>query len=118
MPADREVCQLSRGRYAPSTANLTVPSPEFFGGCEVRESGIQLARPEKALLDVLYLANTRSRLFARLPELELPPRFNVRDARRWIARISSPYRRTMVTRRLNAILNFPARSAKSLPPPR
>ena len=79
-------------------------SPEFFGGYEVRESGIQLARPEKALLDVLYLANTRSRLFTRLPELDLPSRFNIRDARRWIARISSPYRRTMVTRRLNAIL--------------
>jgi predicted transcriptional regulator of viral defense system len=80
-------------------------APEFFGGYRlVGESGVKLATPEKALLDVLYLSSARSRLFARLPELEIPPRFSVREAQRWIARIPSAPRRTMVAKGFEAIL--------------
>ena len=79
--------------------------PEFFGGYRRDdETGMKLASPEKALLDVLYLSAAKSRLFARLPELELPRGFDVRACRRWIRRIPAPYRRTMVARRLDAIL--------------
>jgi predicted transcriptional regulator of viral defense system len=79
--------------------------PEFFGGYATdAKTGVKMATPEKALLDVLYLSAARSRLFARLPELELPRRFDVRACRRWIAKIPAPYRRTMVTRRLDALL--------------
>jgi len=80
-------------------------APEFFGG--YRQDGttqVKLATPEKALLDVLYLSPARSRLFGSLPELELPPRFSLRECRRWIARIPARYRRTMVTHRLEGIL--------------
>lgn len=65
---------------------------------------VKMATREKALVDVLYLAAARSRLFARLPELELPRGFDVRECRRWIARIPALYRRTMVTSRLDALL--------------
>jgi predicted transcriptional regulator of viral defense system len=79
--------------------------PEFFGGYVTDpRTQVKMATPEKALLDVLYLSAARSRLFARLPELELPRGFDVRECRRWIARIPAPYRRTMVARRLDALL--------------
>lgn len=63
-----------------------------------------MATPEKALLDVFYLTPARSRLFARLPELELPRGFSVRECRRWIAKIPAAYRRKMVVDRLEAVL--------------
>ena len=75
-------------------------APSFFGGYETPHPNLHLARPEKALLDTLYLAPARSRLFARLPELERPKRFNVRQARFWLARIAPGPRRVMVERRL------------------
>lgn len=78
--------------------------PEFFGGYDTDlKTGIKIATPEKALLDVLYLAAARSRLFARLPELEVPRKFDLNKCRRWIERIPAAYRRTMVARRLDAI---------------
>jgi hypothetical protein len=75
--------------------------PEFFGGFEHDPgSGVKLASPEKALVDFLYLSPTRSRLFAALPELELPRRFRRREAGRWVARISPGRMRTIVEREL------------------
>ncbi len=80
-------------------------APEFFGGFEPSpRSGAKIAVPEKALLDVLYLSRGRSRLFASLPELELPGGFRRRYAREWIAKIPSVRLRTLVTRRFEAIL--------------
>jgi hypothetical protein len=67
-------------------------------------SGVRLASPEKALVDFLYLSTTRSRLFARLPELELPRSFRRQEARRWVARIPPGRMRTIVERELDRIL--------------
>lgn len=79
--------------------------PGLFGGAPLDpRTAVRLAPPEKALVDFLYLSRTRSRLFARLPELELPARFNRRAARRWAARISSPRLRTIVDRELDRVL--------------
>jgi predicted transcriptional regulator of viral defense system len=84
--------------------------PEFFGGYRILpHHGVKMATPEKALLDVFYLAAARSRLFTHLPELELPPSFGVRECRRWIARIPAAYRRSMVARRLDAVLEVRGR---------
>jgi predicted transcriptional regulator of viral defense system len=81
-------------------------APGFFGGYEtIPQTGIRLAAPEKALLDVLYLAGARSRLFARLPELALPADFDRAEARRWVDRIGDPSRRTMVRKRLEGIFD-------------
>jgi len=75
--------------------------PEFFGGFEHDPgSGVKLASPEKALVDFLYLSPTRSRLFAALPELELPRSFRRREAQRWVGRIPSGRMRTIVEREL------------------
>jgi predicted transcriptional regulator of viral defense system len=78
--------------------------PALFGGFEVlQDSGIKLALPEKALIDLLYLSPTRGRLFASLPEIELPRDFRRSEAKRWIGRIPSTRVRTIVGRRFREI---------------
>jgi predicted transcriptional regulator of viral defense system len=96
-----------RIRTSVGTLSIHRVAPGFFGGFELRESGVKLATPEKALLDVFYLSGTRSRLFAALPELELPQSFRFREARAWLGKIPSKRLRTVVAARLEA---FAARS--------
>lgn len=80
--------------------------PAFFGGYMPHpDSGVKLALPEKALVDFLYLSPTRTRLFAALPELELPRGFRRAVARDWVKRIPSPRLRTIVRRRLDEALD-------------
>lgn len=79
--------------------------PQLFGGATMdHRTGVRLASPEKALIDFLYLSPARSRLFARLPELELPAGFSRVEARRWAGRIPSARVRTIVTRELDRLL--------------
>jgi len=79
-------------------------TPSFFGGFAVVGAGVRLATPEKALLDVLYLTPARSRLFAALPEVEIPSNFDKKEARRWVRRIPEGPRRRAVQQRLEALL--------------
>jgi predicted transcriptional regulator of viral defense system len=72
-------------------------APDFFFGYEsAGYDGVQIATPEKALLDFLYLSPARSRLFARLPELELPRSFSRKKLRAMMAKITDPRRRRLV----------------------
>ena len=94
-------------RIATSIADYSIHrlAPEFFGGYATHaDPEVKMATPEKGLLDVLYLTAAKSRLFARLPELELPRSFRIRECRRWIAKIPAGYRRRMVADRFDAIL--------------
>jgi predicted transcriptional regulator of viral defense system len=93
-----------RIRTSVATFSVHHVAPEFFGGFEILDSGIKLATPEKALVDVFYLSGTRTRLFASLPELELPRGFRVQEARAWAKRIPSPRLRTIVAAKLDACL--------------
>ena len=88
-------------------------APELFDGFEVHPDGTKLATPEKALFDVAYLSGGRSRLFAHLPELELPARFRRSRLREWTRRIAAPRKRSMVETRLKRLLadRPPRRSA-------
>lgn len=80
-------------------------APGFFGGYEaVKTSGVRLATPEKALLDTLYLTPARSRLFAHLPEVELPEHFDCDRVRYWIRRIPAGPRQKSVEQRLDAVV--------------
>jgi predicted transcriptional regulator of viral defense system len=81
----------------------------FFGFDSVGSSGGRLATPEKALIDFLYLAPAKSKLFRALPELELPARFSQRRARAIVARIGSARRRAMVSRLLERVVSAQAR---------
>ncbi len=107
VPAVIYVASLDRTRRietAVGTFSVHRVAPEFFGGFETTETGIALATPEKALLDVFYLSATITRRFAALPELELPANFRVAQARAWIAKIPSKRLRTIVENRLRAVL--------------
>lgn len=90
-------------RTSVGTLSIHHVTPSFFGGFEVRDSGVKLATPEKALLDVFYLSGTRSRLFAALPELELPLGFRFREAKAWLEKIPSKRLRTVVAVRLKSV---------------
>ena len=77
----------------------------FFTGFETEgKGGLCVATPEKALVDLAYFGPARSRLFAALPELELPRRFNVTAARRFLALIAGARRRTFAARRLETLV--------------
>lgn len=86
------------------TFSLHHVAPEVYGGFEERASGGKLATAEKALFDFAYLSAGRSRLFATLPELELPRGFRKSELRRWLARIPSARSRTLTESRLGAFL--------------
>lgn len=79
-------------------------APAFFGGFE-EVSGMKLATPEKALLDVLYFSGTRARHCAALPEVEIPARFRRREVQRWLNRVPSRRMHTILARRLEDLLS-------------
>jgi predicted transcriptional regulator of viral defense system len=81
---------------------------EVFGGYDVLARGVKLATPEKALFDIAYLSAGKSRLFAALPELELPRRFRRAELARWVSKIPSDRSRTITRRKLDEFL-APAR---------
>jgi hypothetical protein len=79
--------------------------PEFFFGFETNAiAGVAMATPEKALLDFLYLRPARSNLFRALPELELPPTFDVASARQMIQRIAAGRRRALMARAFDQLV--------------
>lgn len=77
-------------------------APEVFGGFDVTAGGARMATAEKALFDVFYLSATRSRLFASLPELEIPRGFDRAALDAWAARITSPVLAEVVRCRIAA----------------
>ena len=94
------------GRYITPLGVISIHhiQSNFFFGFEVYENThINLATPEKALLDVLYLTAARSHLFKSLPEIELPKNFNMGLARKMINKILIPRLNTMVSTRLTLL---------------
>jgi predicted transcriptional regulator of viral defense system len=82
------------------TYQFYVMSPELVDGFVQYETGIfEIATPEKAVFDVLYLSARRGTRFLHLPELSLPSTFSPRALRRWILRIPYPPLRTAVAHR-------------------
>jgi predicted transcriptional regulator of viral defense system len=79
-------------------------APEVFGGFEETGRGAKIAKVEKALFDYAYLSSGRSRLFASLPELELPRGFRREELSRWLAKIPSERSRTLTSRKLDELL--------------
>jgi hypothetical protein len=81
MPAQPPRRWSRRVRTPLGTISLHRLPAELFIGYEIEPDGSKIATAEKALFDTLYLAPARSRLFARLPELEIPRQFRWRAAR-------------------------------------
>lgn len=88
------------------TVSIHHLAPEVFGGFEETAAGVKLATAEKALFDVAYLSGGRSRLFASLPEVELPSGFRRGELVHWIRRIPSVRGKTLTARRLERILSL------------
>lgn len=76
---------------------------ELFTGFVVNDDGAKIASAEKALFDVLYLGPGRSRLFARLPELEFPREFRWPQLRDYAKSVKSSNRRKFIERRIDEI---------------
>jgi predicted transcriptional regulator of viral defense system len=108
IPSTIYAASLARTRqYKSPIATISIHHirPSFFFGFEtVPKSGIRMATPEKALLDVLYLSTVRSLLFSALPELEIPHGFKSKEAFKMIEKIPSRRLRTLVREKLQAIL--------------
>ena len=83
-----------------------IPNHFFFGYEERGEQYVRMALPEKALLDILYLTQAKSRLFAALPEVEFPTKFNLKRAQRMMQKITDVRRRTLVLSRFNRLLEL------------
>ena len=75
----------------------------LFSGFEVNDDGAKIATSEKALFDLLYLGPARSRLFARLPELEFPREFHWPQLRDYARSVKSLNRRKFIERRIDEI---------------
>src|SRR5207253_5687993 len=90
-----------------ATVSIHHIHPAFFFGYE--EKGVngllRIAYPEKALLDIFYLSQTKTRLFKTLPEVELPKNFKITIANRMIDKITSIRKRTLVQRSFSEFIN-------------
>jgi predicted transcriptional regulator of viral defense system len=80
-----------------ATISIHHIQPDFFCGYHTNDKDIKIATPEKAIIDFLYLSPTKTRLFASLPELEWPDKFDIKVANKYIDLIPSQRRKTLVT---------------------
>lgn len=107
IPRQISLVSLARPRPIPtSLGTYTVHqlSPELFGGFEGNERSGYLARPEKALFDLVYVrAAAGSRAY--LPEFSVPKDFDRGELNRWAGRIDNRRLRTLVDRRLRELLS-------------
>lgn len=77
--------------------------PELFTGFDVNADGAKIATAEKALFDTLYLAPGRSRLFAKLPELEIPRGFRWARVQAYTHLVKSEARRKFLEGRIKSV---------------
>jgi len=90
-----------------ATISIHHMHPSFFFGYVEKDSEglLKIATPEKALLDIFYLSQTKTRLFKTLPEVELPKNFKISVANKMIEKISSVRKRTLVQRRFHEFID-------------
>jgi predicted transcriptional regulator of viral defense system len=90
-----------------ATVSIHHIQPSFYFGHEEKgvDGLLRMASPEKALLDIFYLSQTKTRLFKTLPEVELPKNFKIAFANRMIENITSIRKRTIVQRHFSEFIN-------------
>ena len=87
----------SRGEYV-----IHRIPPQLFDGWS-EDRGAWIARPEKALFDMAYVAAARGRP-AFVPEMELPAGFDTQLFETWLARVPSARLRTLTRRELGRLM--------------
>lgn len=75
----------------------------FFGFEETNDSLVRIATPEKALIDLFYLGDVKTKLFSALPEVEFPDSFSVKKAQEIIKKIPSERKKNLVTTRFKLL---------------
>lgn len=78
----------------------------FFGFEQNLKTGINMATPEKALIDFLYLSPAKSNFFCALPELDISENFSIAVARKIIQKIPFKNRRNLVVNRFEKLLKL------------
>lgn len=80
-------------------------APGFFDGFGWYKdtSDFLIAKPEKALIDCLYLAGHKKKQFANFPELHFPKTFSFKQAKEWIKKIPNPKIRSFAQQKLITI---------------
>jgi predicted transcriptional regulator of viral defense system len=94
-----------RVRTPLGTVSLHRMPPELFGGFETDNDGTKIATAEKAFFDLLYLSPTRTRLFASLPEIELPKAFDWNEVARWTGKVTGKSRRVFIEQKVGIMKN-------------
>ncbi len=80
-------------------------NPDFYQGFERdQRTGVIMATPEKALIDLLYLSYGRNSYFQALPEIDFPSQFSEAKARKLIHLIQSKRLRTLVSKLFEALI--------------
>lgn len=113
IPRQISIASLDRARRITTTVGTYAVhhlAPEVFGGHRGSAESGYLATPEKALFDTVYVrAAAGSQAF--FPELTLPEDFDQAQIWQWRDRIKGPRLRTLVSRRLRAVLRTASREA-------
>lgn len=109
IPSTIYAVSIARSRlYVTPIANVSIHhiDPTFFFGYEdiKNDELLKIATPEKALIDLLYLSSTKSRLFHSLPELEFPKKFKLSTANKMIDKIKSPQKKVFVRKRFSDLI--------------
>jgi predicted transcriptional regulator of viral defense system len=93
-----------RVRTPMATISFHRMPPELYKGFELSDaSDAKIAIPEKALFDLIYLAPGRSRVFAKLPELMIPRRFQWQRLKEYTELVKSSGRRAFIADRIKVI---------------
>jgi predicted transcriptional regulator of viral defense system len=79
-------------------------NPEFFIGYKYLKPFLKIATPEKALVDYFYFLPTKTRLFTRLPELEIPKKFSWKKVLSYCDKVPSMRTRTVVLTKIKEIM--------------
>lgn len=81
-------------------------APSFFDGfIWYKETGnFLIAKPEKALVDSLYLSARKKKQFSYFPELYFPKSFSFKKAKEWVKKIPNSKISSCVQKRLDTIL--------------
>ena len=82
-------------------------TPLFFDGFDWYKGtgNFLIAKPEKALIDCLYLSACRKKQMGYFPELHFPKSFSFKKVKEWTKRIPNPKIRSNVQKKAEIILH-------------
>ena len=106
IPRRVSAASLDRSRQIPTalgTYSIHHLAPVLFGGYSHLDGLGDIADPEKALFDTIYVRVPRGGS-TYLPEIDLPESFRREQLEMWIDRIPAPRLKTLVSRRVEEVL--------------